>query len=73
MFLFRSSVFLCCSASFINKRAISAGMVKCDLCGDKVKTTFLGKLLGTIIKVKGKKKYVCQTCQKQHDDLKGQF
>lgn len=42
-------------------------MVKCDLCGQKVPTTFLNKLVGTIIKDKnGKKKTICSNCQKEH-------
>ena len=35
---------------------------KCDLCGEKIETTFLGKLIGTKIK----DKYVCSTCQRKY-------
>jgi hypothetical protein len=39
--------------------------MKCDICGKKVETLFLGKLLGSIVKdKKRKKKAVCQNCQK---------
>ncbi|MCF7798517.1 hypothetical protein K9M74_01290 [Candidatus Woesearchaeota archaeon] len=48
-------------------------MAKCDICGQKVQTTFLGKLVGTIITVNGKKKHVCNACQKEHSDLKAQL
>jgi len=48
-------------------------MVKCDICGQKVQTTFLGKLVGTVVCVSGKKKYVCQTCQKTHENPKEQL
>jgi len=48
---------------------------KCGLCKEKIKTTFLGKLEGTIVRTgKGensKKHYVCSDCQKEHrEDLK---
>ncbi len=40
-------------------------MAKCDLCGNKVEHTFLGKLVGTYVKDgSGKKKIVCPDCQK---------
>lgn len=50
-------------------------MVKCDICGKKVETTFLGKLVGTIIKNgSGKKKTVCKNCQSEHkNDLKSKL
>jgi hypothetical protein len=39
--------------------------MKCDICGKKVETIFLGKLLGSQVKNKaGKKKVVCQNCQR---------
>lgn len=41
--------------------------MKCHICGKKVETTFLNKLVGTIIKdKKGKKKAVCNECQKKY-------
>ena len=44
-------------------------MAKCDLCGQKIETTFLGKLIGTVAKnSKGKKKFVCRNCQVEHKD-----
>jgi len=50
----------------------SDNMVKCDLCGQKIETTFLGKLVGTVAKdSKGKKKNICKNCQSEHGkDLK---
>ena len=48
---------------------------KCTLCQDNIKTTFLEKLDGTIVKTgegeTSKKYFVCSVCQKEHkDDLK---
>jgi len=37
---------------------------KCDLCGEKIETTFLGKILGTKIR----NKYVCSVCQRKHSN-----
>lgn len=40
-------------------------MAKCEICGKKVETTFLDKILGTYVKDrKGKKHAVCFECQK---------
>ncbi|MBW3013402.1 hypothetical protein KY325_01475 [Candidatus Woesearchaeota archaeon] len=40
--------------------------MKCDICKKNIQTTFLNKLLGTVIKDrKGKKHSVCKECQKQ--------
>ncbi|HRZ85567.1 MAG TPA: hypothetical protein P5277_02190 [Candidatus Paceibacterota bacterium] len=43
---------------------------KCDLCGEKIEETFLGKLNGSIVKIKKENKnekcYVCDSCQKKH-------
>ena len=47
--------------------------MKCDICSKKIETTFLNKIVGTVIKnSKGKKKYVCDICQKKYskEDLK---
>lgn len=42
-------------------------MTKCDVCGKKIETTFLNKLVGTVMRNnKGKKKNVCSECQKQN-------
>ncbi len=39
---------------------------KCEICGNKIKELFLGKLKGTYIKdKKGKKHIVCFECQKK--------
>ena len=43
---------------------------KCALCKKEIKTTFLDKLDGTIIKIKEreslKKYYICSACQKKY-------
>ncbi len=45
---------------------------KCILCDEEIKTTFLDKTQGTIVKIKKENKnefyYVCQDCQKKHKD-----
>jgi len=45
---------------------------KCTLCKEKIKTIFLDKIDGTIIRINQDKKtekiYVCSSCQKQHKD-----
>ena len=42
-------------------------MAKCDICGQKVELTFLGKVVGTYMKnSSSKKKLVCNSCQKEH-------
>lgn len=39
--------------------------MKCEICKEKVETTFLGKILGTYVKdAKGKKHTVCTRCQR---------
>jgi len=44
--------------------------MKCALCGEKIEETFLGKLKGTYMKIKGKGEIVsvCAKCQSKHDD-----
>lgn len=40
--------------------------MKCEICKQNVKETFLKKSLGTIVKdAKGKKHQVCSDCQKR--------
>jgi Zn-finger protein len=40
--------------------------MKCKICGEKIKTIFLNKILGTYIKdKKGKQVAVCSSCQKK--------
>ena len=43
---------------------------KCEICGNEIRTTFLEKLDGTIVKTgegeTSKKHYVCSACQKEH-------
>ncbi|HJX06318.1 MAG TPA: hypothetical protein VJ461_06430 [Candidatus Nanoarchaeia archaeon] len=42
-------------------------MKKCDICGKKIETTFLNKVIGAYMKdSKGKKKIVCDECQKKY-------
>jgi len=48
---------------------------KCNLCNEEIKTTFLDKMEGTMIKTgegeTSKKHYICKHCQKEHGkDLK---
>ena len=39
-------------------------MVKCEICKNKIQTTFLKKIIGTQIKdKKGKKHAICFECQ----------
>jgi hypothetical protein len=45
--------------------------MKCEICSQNVKETFLKKILGTYVKdAKGKKHIVCQLCQKQNQGKK---
>ncbi|MBN2881074.1 hypothetical protein JXM83_03390 [Candidatus Woesearchaeota archaeon] len=37
--------------------------MKCDICGKDIGKIFLGKIIGTHIKVNGKQKNVCSECQ----------
>jgi hypothetical protein len=39
--------------------------MKCDICKASIEETFLSKIKGTYVKVDGKRKIVCQTCQKE--------
>jgi Zn-finger protein len=40
-------------------------MNKCEICSEKLSITFLNKQVGTVIKdEKGKKHWICQSCQK---------
>jgi len=38
--------------------------MKCDICGAKIETTFLNKIVGSYVKKDGKKKVICPNCQK---------
>lgn len=41
-------------------------MAKCKICKNKIQETFLGKIIGTIVKdSKGKKYHICFECQKK--------
>lgn len=41
-------------------------MAKCALCGERIETTFLGKIRGTYIR----KKPICFECQKKLPTMK---
>lgn len=42
---------------------------KCDVCKEKISTTFLNKIIGTTMKnSEGKKKTICSQCQKAYTD-----
>ncbi|MEW6063100.1 MAG: hypothetical protein AB1571_01900 [Nanoarchaeota archaeon] len=41
-------------------------MVKCDICKEKIEVTFLGKIKGAYINVKGRLKAICPDCQKKY-------
>jgi len=43
---------------------------KCDKCGQELEETFLGKLMGTIMKVRGKTTAICRDCQKNEKPAK---
>ena len=49
---------------------------KCTLCGEKIEETFLGKIDGTVVKLRDEKKnknqryYLCSDCQKANPDAK---
>ena len=49
-------------------------MVRCSICNSEIETNYIGKLVGTVVKIGGgessKKHYVCRDCQKEHKDLK---
>ena len=45
-------------------------MAKCDICKNRVNETFLGKIIGTYVKNKGKKKIICFECQKKFNSKK---
>jgi len=40
--------------------------MKCEICKEKIDSTFLKKMLGTVVKdKKGKKHNICSACQKK--------
>jgi len=45
-------------------------MTKCNICNNKIKELFLGKLKGTVIKKQGssKKFHLCFECQRKFKD-----
>lgn len=45
--------------------------MKCEICGKKIATTFLKKIVGTVVKdEKGKKHNICFECQKKFQSKK---
>ena len=50
-------------------------MAKCDLCGNKIDTIFLNKIVGTYIKVNKKNKVICDECQSKFsaDEIKSKL
>ena len=44
--------------------------MKCDLCGKEIGETFLGKIKGSVVKIREKDRnrlfYICHECQKKH-------
>jgi hypothetical protein len=40
--------------------------MKCEVCKSKIETTFLGKIVGTVVKdAKGKKHHLCSACHRK--------
>jgi len=39
--------------------------MKCSVCNKKIETTFLNKIVGMMIKINKKEKYICPECQKK--------
>ncbi len=39
--------------------------MKCDICRNTIRKTFLGKLMGTMVKSNGKSQYICSECQRK--------
>ena len=42
--------------------------MKCDLCKQEIEETFLHKIKGSYININGKRKVVCDECQRKHKD-----
>jgi hypothetical protein len=42
--------------------------MKCELCGKKIETTFMNKIVGTYYTSGKKKKAVCPDCQKNNSE-----
>ncbi len=41
--------------------------MKCEICGNEIRRTLLGKIVGTVIyDEKGKKHYICNECQSKY-------
>ena len=48
--------------------------MKCEICKNKIETTFMSKILGTYVKDdKGKKHIVCFECQKKFSNDKAKI
>ena len=42
--------------------------MKCDLCKNEIEETFLHKIKGSYLKIDGKRKVVCDECQRKYKD-----
>ena len=42
--------------------------MKCDICKDEIEEHFLHKIKGSYVKVDGKTKTVCNSCQSKYKD-----
>lgn len=40
--------------------------MKCELCNEKIETTFLEKIIGTYVNVNSKKRIICNNCQRKY-------
>jgi len=48
-------------------------VLKCELCKEKIEETFLGKIVGSYVIINGKKKVVCNSCQKKNKHFKDEL
>jgi len=48
--------------------------MKCEICKEEIKSMYLDKQLGTVVKdAKGKKHWVCNECQNKHPKKQDQL
>ena len=40
--------------------------MKCDLCGNEIGESFLGKINGAYVKTEDRRKIVCSECQRKY-------
>ena len=56
---------------FKEKNSTILSKMKCELCNQKIETTFLSKIIGTVIKDEnGKKHFICGNCQNKFENEK---